>query len=127
MTRPLPDQAKESWDLSNEEKVELARKRKERGNALFKASKWAQAVKKYKSAAEAVGYDVRRSLCVIRSCDSNRRSLKRQADDTEDLGSHGVTTASRRPGAGMMPSLHEGCPDILGLQPIYRQTQCYWQ
>ena len=68
MTSPLPDQARESWDLSNEEKVELARKRKERGNALFKASKWAQAVKKYKSAAEAVGYDVRRSPYAIQSC-----------------------------------------------------------
>ena len=55
-------QAKESWDLSNEEKVALAQKRKERGNALFKAGKWKRAIAKYKSAAEAVGYDVRLQL-----------------------------------------------------------------
>ena len=57
----LPAQAKEAWDLSSEEKVALARKRKEHGNALFKAAKWARAIAKYKSAAEAVGYDVGRS------------------------------------------------------------------
>lgn len=51
-------QAKESWDLSNEDKVELAKKRKEHGNALFKAGKWAHAITKYKSAADTVGYDV---------------------------------------------------------------------
>jgi hypothetical protein len=51
-------QAKESWDLSNEEKVELAKQRKERGNALFKAGKWARAIAKYKSAADTVSYDV---------------------------------------------------------------------
>ena len=47
------------------------KKRKEHGNALFKAAKWARAIAKYKSAAEAVGSDVRRSpilqhtLCAI--------------------------------------------------------------
>ena len=55
-----PVQAKESWDLSKEEKVELARKRKEQGNALFKAGRWARAISKYKSAADTVGYDVSR-------------------------------------------------------------------
>lgn len=58
-------QAKESWDLSNEEKVALAQKRKERGNALFKAGKWKRAIAKYKSAAEAVGYDVRLQLITL--------------------------------------------------------------
>lgn len=53
-----PVQAKESWDLSSEEKVALAGHRKERGNTLFRGGKWARAIKKYKSAAECVGYDV---------------------------------------------------------------------
>ena len=60
-------QAKEAWDLSDGEKVALAQKRKEHGNALFKASKWARAIAKYKSAAEAVGFDVRRSLILQHS------------------------------------------------------------
>ena len=58
----IAGQAKESWDLSKEEKVELAKKRKEQGNALFKAGKWARAISKYKSAADTVGYDVSRPL-----------------------------------------------------------------
>ena len=74
-------QAKEAWDLSDEEKVALAQKRKEHGNALFKAAKWARAIAKYKSAAEAVGYDVRRSpivqhtLCTV----SERQSFEQQS------------------------------------------------
>ena len=42
--------------------MELAKKRKEQGNALFKAGKWARAISKYKSAADTVGYDVSRPL-----------------------------------------------------------------
>ena len=53
-------QAKESWDLSSEEKVGLAKQRKEQGNGLFKAGKWARAIAKYKSAADTVSYDVSR-------------------------------------------------------------------
>ena len=73
-------QAKEAWDLSDEEKVALAHKRKAHGNALFKADKWARAIAKYKSAAEAVGYDVRRSpilqhlLCTVPEQESSRMS-----------------------------------------------------
>jgi len=51
-------QAKESWDMSNEEKVETAKKRKELGNAFFKAGKWALAIKKYKAAGDLVDHDV---------------------------------------------------------------------
>ncbi len=60
-------QAKESWDLSNEDKVELAKKRKEQGNALFKAGKWERAIAKYKSAVDTVGYDVSLSPITLRS------------------------------------------------------------
>lgn len=41
---------KESWDMSPEEKVTAAHKRKEDGNELFKASKFKRAIKKYKKA-----------------------------------------------------------------------------
>jgi hypothetical protein len=45
--------------MSVEEKLGAARRRKELGNALFKAGKWRRALKKYKDAAQAVDYDVR--------------------------------------------------------------------
>lgn len=41
-------QAKETWSMSDEEKVEAARARKEKGNVRFKAGKWAAALEKYK-------------------------------------------------------------------------------
>ena len=41
-------QAKETWSMSDEEKLEAAQRRKEKGNAQFKAGKWAAALEKYK-------------------------------------------------------------------------------
>eukprot|EP00026_Physarum_polycephalum_P009127 Phypoly_transcript_09239.p1 GENE.Phypoly_transcript_09239~~Phypoly_transcript_09239.p1 ORF type:complete len:413 (+),score=126.11 Phypoly_transcript_09239:104-1342(+) len=41
---------KESWDMSPEEKMTAAQKRKDDGNELFKASKFKRAIKKYKKA-----------------------------------------------------------------------------
>lgn len=40
-------QEKESWDLNTQEKVEAAGKKKEEGNVLFKAGKYARASKRY--------------------------------------------------------------------------------
>ena len=45
--------------------MELGKKRKEQGNAHFKAGKWARAISKYKSAADTVGYDVSRTLSAL--------------------------------------------------------------
>jgi FKBP-type peptidyl-prolyl cis-trans isomerase len=41
-------QAKDTWSMSDEEKLEAAKQRKEKGNARFKAGKWAAALDKYK-------------------------------------------------------------------------------
>jgi len=41
---------KESWDMTPDEKVASALKRKDEGNELFKASKFKRAIKKYKKA-----------------------------------------------------------------------------
>ncbi|KAL8026877.1 hypothetical protein ABFX02_14G058200 [Erythranthe guttata] len=38
---------KESWDMNTEEKIEAAGKKKEEGNSLFKAGKYAKASKRY--------------------------------------------------------------------------------
>ena len=39
-------QEKESWDMITQEKIEAAGNRKEEGNVLFKAGKYARASKK---------------------------------------------------------------------------------
>ncbi|XP_042476761.1 peptidyl-prolyl cis-trans isomerase FKBP62-like [Macadamia integrifolia] len=48
---------KESWDMNTPEKIEAAGKKKEEGNALFKAGKYARASKRYEKAAKYIEYD----------------------------------------------------------------------
>ncbi|KAJ4955709.1 hypothetical protein NE237_012492 [Protea cynaroides] len=48
---------KESWDMNTQEKIEAAGKKKEDGNALFKAGKYARASKRYEKAAKFIEYD----------------------------------------------------------------------
>ncbi|XP_009349114.2 peptidyl-prolyl cis-trans isomerase FKBP62 [Pyrus x bretschneideri] len=48
---------KESWDMNTEEKIEAAGKKKEEGNALFKAGKYVRASKRYEKAVKYIDYD----------------------------------------------------------------------
>ncbi|KAK4440980.1 Peptidyl-prolyl cis-trans isomerase FKBP65 [Sesamum alatum] len=48
---------KESWDMNTAEKIEAAGKKKEEGNALFKAGKYVRASKRYEKAAKYIEYD----------------------------------------------------------------------
>lgn len=48
---------KESWDMNTEEKIEAAGKKKEEGNILFKAGKYARASKRYEKAVKYIEYD----------------------------------------------------------------------
>ncbi|GAV70772.1 LOW QUALITY PROTEIN: FKBP_C domain-containing protein/Ribosomal_S8e domain-containing protein/TPR_2 domain-containing protein/TPR_11 domain-containing protein [Cephalotus follicularis] len=48
---------KESWDMNTQEKIEGAGKKKEEGNALFKAGKYARASKRYEKAVKYIEYD----------------------------------------------------------------------
>ncbi|XP_057749899.1 peptidyl-prolyl cis-trans isomerase FKBP62-like [Arachis stenosperma] len=48
---------KESWDMNTPEKIEAAGKKKEEGNALFKAGKYERASKRYEKAIKYVEYD----------------------------------------------------------------------
>lgn len=48
---------KESWDLNTQEKIEAAGKKKEEGNALFKAGKHERASKRYEKAIRYIEYD----------------------------------------------------------------------
>ncbi|KAJ7950530.1 Peptidylprolyl isomerase [Quillaja saponaria] len=51
------DKEKESWDMNTEEKIEAAGKKKEQGNVLFKAGKYARASKRYEKAVKYIEYD----------------------------------------------------------------------
>ncbi|XP_058736849.1 peptidyl-prolyl cis-trans isomerase FKBP62-like [Vicia villosa] len=51
------DKEKESWDMSTEEKIEVAGKKKEEGNVLFKAGKYERASKRYEKAVKNIEYD----------------------------------------------------------------------
>ncbi|KAB5569786.1 hypothetical protein DKX38_003579 [Salix brachista] len=51
------DKEKESWDMSTDEKIEAAGKKKEEGNVLFKAGKYAKASKRYEKAVKYIEYD----------------------------------------------------------------------
>ncbi|KAJ4968048.1 hypothetical protein NE237_014749 [Protea cynaroides] len=48
---------KESWDMNTEEKIEAAGRKKEEGNALFKAGRYVRASKRYEKAAKYIEYD----------------------------------------------------------------------
>lgn len=48
---------KESWDMNTQEKIEAAGKKKEEGNALFKAGKYKRASKRYEKAVKYIEYD----------------------------------------------------------------------
>ncbi|KAL2506376.1 Peptidyl-prolyl cis-trans isomerase FKBP62 [Abeliophyllum distichum] len=48
---------KESWDMSTQEKIEAAGKKKDEGNALFKAGKYQRASKRYDKAVKLIEYD----------------------------------------------------------------------
>eukprot|EP00258_Populus_trichocarpa_P011893 XP_002321107.3 peptidyl-prolyl cis-trans isomerase FKBP62 isoform X2 [Populus trichocarpa] len=48
---------KESWDMNTQEKIEAAGKKKEEGNAWFKAGKYERASRRYEKAAKFIEYD----------------------------------------------------------------------
>lgn len=48
---------KESWDMNTIEKIEAAGNKKEEGNVLYKAGKYARAAKKYDKASKFIEYD----------------------------------------------------------------------
>lgn len=48
---------KNSWDMSNEDKIEDAKMKKEKGNVAYKAGKLARAVKLYNAAIRSIEYD----------------------------------------------------------------------
>lgn len=79
---------KESWDMNTQEKIEAAGKKKEEGNALFKAGKYARASKRYEKAAKYIEYDTtfseeekKQSKVLKISCNLNNAACKLKLKD----------------------------------------------
>jgi FK506-binding protein 4/5 len=79
---------KESWDMNTEEKIEAAGKKKEEGNALFKAGKYVRASKRYEKAAKYIEYDTsfseeekKRSRALKITCNLNNAACKLKLKD----------------------------------------------
>lgn len=51
------EKERESWDMKTQEKIEAASKKKDEGNALFKAGKYMRASKRYEKAIRYIEYD----------------------------------------------------------------------
>ncbi|KAG8371693.1 hypothetical protein BUALT_Bualt13G0114800 [Buddleja alternifolia] len=82
------DKEKESWDMNTEEKIEAAGKKKEEGNALFKAGKYVRASKRYEKAAKYIEYDTsfseeekKQSKALKISCNLNNAACKLKLKD----------------------------------------------
>ncbi|PQQ19098.1 peptidyl-prolyl cis-trans isomerase FKBP62 [Prunus yedoensis var. nudiflora] len=79
---------KESWDMNTEEKIEAAGKKKEEGNALFKAGKYARASKRYEKAVKYIDYDTsfseeekKQSKVLKVACNLNNAACKLKLKD----------------------------------------------
>lgn len=79
---------KESWDMNTEEKIEAAGKKKEEGNALFKAGKYVRASKRYEKAAKYIEYDTsfseeqkKQSKALKITCNLNNAACKLKLKD----------------------------------------------
>nr|WMP39840.1 FKBP62 [Solanum melongena] len=78
---------KESWDMNTPEKIEAAGKKKEEGNALFKAGKYARASKRYEKAAKFIEYnsfseeEKKQSKALKITCNLNNAACKLKLKD----------------------------------------------
>ncbi|XP_057966653.1 peptidyl-prolyl cis-trans isomerase FKBP62-like isoform X2 [Malania oleifera] len=85
------DKEKESWDMSTQEKIEAAGRKKEEGNALFKAGKYLRASKRYEKAAKFIEYDTsfdeeqkKQSKTLKVTCNLNNAACKLKLKDYKE-------------------------------------------
>ncbi|XP_021907399.1 peptidyl-prolyl cis-trans isomerase FKBP62-like [Carica papaya] len=79
---------KESWDMNTQEKIEAVGKKKEEGNVLFKAGKYARASKRYEKAVKYIEYDTsfgeeekKQSKALKVACNLNNAACKLKLKD----------------------------------------------
>lgn len=82
---------KESWDMNTQEKIEAAGKKKEEGNAWFKAGKYERASRRYEKAAKFIEYDTsftdeekQQSKVLKISCKLNNAACKLKLKDYKE-------------------------------------------
>ncbi|GAB2233225.1 hypothetical protein Droror1_Dr00002444, partial [Drosera rotundifolia] len=82
------EKEKESWDMNTQEKIKAAETKKEEGNALFKASKYARASKRYEKGAKYIEYDTyfsdeekKQSQALKITCNLNNAACKLKLKD----------------------------------------------
>ncbi|GAB2209372.1 hypothetical protein Droror1_Dr00026584 [Drosera rotundifolia] len=82
------EKEKESWDMNTQEKIKAAEKKKEEGIALFKASKYARASKRYEKGAKYIEYDTyfsdeekKQSKALKITCNLNNAACKMKLKD----------------------------------------------
>ncbi|XP_019188626.1 PREDICTED: peptidyl-prolyl cis-trans isomerase FKBP62-like [Ipomoea nil] len=82
---------RESWDMNTQEKIEAAGKKKEEGNVLFKAGKYARASKRYEKGAKFIEYDTsfseeekKQSKALKISCNLNNAACKLKLKDYKE-------------------------------------------
>ncbi|KAL8500968.1 hypothetical protein ACS0TY_020524 [Phlomoides rotata] len=85
------EKEKESWDMNTTEKIEAAGKKKEEGNALFKAGKYVRASKRYEKAAKYIEYDTsfseeekKQSKALKVTCKLNNAACKLKLKDYKE-------------------------------------------
>ncbi|KAL2965792.1 hypothetical protein AAZX31_16G081100 [Glycine max] len=113
------EKEKESWDMDTPEKIEAAGKKKEEGNALFKAGKYARASKRYEKAVKFIEYDTafseeekKSSKSLKVACNLNNAACKLKLKDYKQA--------------------EKLCTKVLDLEStnvkaLYRRTQAYIQ
>nr|XP_043622846.1 peptidyl-prolyl cis-trans isomerase FKBP62-like [Erigeron canadensis] len=79
---------KESWDMNTQEKIDAAGRKKEEGNAYFKAGNYLKATKRYEKAAKFIEYDTsfseeekKQSKALKVSCNLNNAACKLKLKD----------------------------------------------
>ncbi|GFR45320.1 hypothetical protein Agub_g6687 [Astrephomene gubernaculifera] len=128
------ENAKESWEMSDAEKVEAARNKKDKGNAYYKAGKLAKAQHYWDRAVSAVQYDKpfsedlkQASREVKRSCWLNLAALDikrahwkdalRNCNNVLDVDSQNVKALYRRAQA------HMGLQDLFEAEQDLKKAQ----
>ncbi|XP_040992667.1 peptidyl-prolyl cis-trans isomerase FKBP62 isoform X2 [Juglans microcarpa x Juglans regia] len=83
---------KESWDMNTQEKIEAAGKKKEEGNLLFKAGKFAKASKRYEKAVKYIEYDSsfseeekKQAKAVKVACNLNNAACKLKLNEYKEV------------------------------------------
>lgn len=111
------EKAKETWEMSVEEKIEAARIAKEKGNVAFKAGKNERAKKLWDRAKQAVEYDD--------SFDSENKKTAKEIKRSCELNLAAVNLKSGNFKQACKEATQVLEADSFHLKALYRRAQAY--